>query len=290
MKFNKLMHVAVSSATVLSALAVAAPAVSTFAAEHPEQADTLPQTAKTKVGISFGNTTDTGHTGYLRLQYVPTVLDFGNHESFGTGSHNYTADGIELASNETSTGYKGGNNQTQVLNTSDTGLSDVNGKVWATVVDKSGTATKTDADGTTSNYGYGDWNLKVSSDNKLAKTDDNNVQSTTDVLDGTLGFTGTKYGQTDKVKQLTNDAQDDTFAPSTTAKAVSSISDSITLPLDGTGDANAQTVATAAEGQGQGANVFGWSKSNVTLTLPSTSVVNNGIYTADLTWTLSTGI
>lgn len=286
MKFTKLMHVAVSSATVLSALAVAAPAVSTFAAEHPEQADTLPQTGKTKVGISFGNTTDTGHTGYLRLQYVPTVLDFGNHESFGTGSHNYTANGIELASSETASGYKGGNNETEVLNTSDTGLTDVNGKVWATVVDKSGTATK--ADGT--NYGYGDWNLKVSSDNKLAKTDDAGTQSTTDVLDGTLGFTGTAYGQTDKVKQLTNDSQDDTFAPTTTATAVSSISDTITLPLDGTKDANAQTVATAAEGEGQGANVFGWSKNNITLTLPSTSVVNNGIYTADLTWTLSTGI
>ena len=295
MKFNKLMHVAMSSATVLSALAVAAPAVSTFAADHPEQADALPQSASTTAGISFGNTDDTGHTGYLRLQYVPTVLDFGNHETYSaTGSHNYTANGVELGSKEDSTGYEGGQNQTKILNTNDTKLADVNGKTWVTVVDKQGLATsdmgtKDDASDDTA-YGYGDWNLTVQSDSKLAKTDDAGKASTTDVLDGTIGFNSTAYGQTNDIKALTNDSQDDDWNV-TTDGTKTAFSSNIVLPLDASG--TAQNVATADADQGQGANVYAWDRNNITLTLPTktnTGKVSNGIYTAQLTWTLNTGI
>ncbi|MEJ1294312.1 hypothetical protein QY886_09665 [Latilactobacillus sakei] len=45
-----------------------------------------------------------------------------------------------------------------------------------------------------------------------------------------------------------------------------------------------------ADSEGQGANVFGWDRSDINLTLPKDSKVGNDIYTAHLTWTLYTGV
>lgn len=135
-------------------------------------------TDKTVAGISFGDNSDNGNTGYLCLQMVPHTLDFGNHKLLNNSKRDFTADGknTTLASND------------------------------------------------------------------LAASYDN-----------------TAYGRTQKVFELTKDANDASWV----------------------------TDSTAADGEGQGANVFGWAPQDIKLTMPQGAQVNNAIYKANLTWTLS---
>lgn len=84
MKFTKLTSATLLGVSVLSAFIV--PGTS-FAATQEHNADAnggieLPQHDTTTAGISFGDNNPSGNTGYLRLQMVPHVLDFGNHEQF----------------------------------------------------------------------------------------------------------------------------------------------------------------------------------------------------------------
>ncbi|WP_235715836.1 WxL domain-containing protein [Latilactobacillus fuchuensis] len=46
-------------------------------------------------------------------------------------------------------------------------------------------------------------------------------------------------------------------------------------------------IVTAEDGEGQGANVFGWTPSNIKLTMPTGAAVSNATYQANLTWTLA---
>ena len=100
----------------------------------------------------------------------------------------------------------------------------------------------------------------------------------------------TAYGQTADVFTLTNEAQDSDFQadPTIDDKDVSTIAKNVPLSLDGKGQE--VEVANAADTEGQGANVFGWDRSDINLTLPKDSKVGNDIYTAHLTWTLYTGV
>ena len=86
MKFTKMTSALVAGATLLAGLAIAAPAATQAATVQGNAGvnggQALPQDAKTTAGISFGQLPPTGNTGYLRLQMVPKILDFGNHEQF----------------------------------------------------------------------------------------------------------------------------------------------------------------------------------------------------------------
>lgn len=297
MKFNKLLSAAMISATVL---ATAAP-VSTFAATQEGNADAnggtaLPQKDTSTVGISFGDNTNNGNTGYLRLQMVPHILDFGNHTVFDSQYPTFTADGKNLSKDDNNRypNYKNGNsNMTALLNTTDTALKDVNGKVWATVVDKQVTRTTTD---TKNDNVAGSWTLSVQSDSQLvAKTDGGNNSSTAPIADATLIFKNTSSAQTQDVFGLTQEDQDSTYAkdlaainPAPIVKAVGTVSKNVSLKLEDNG-AKVQ-VAAAGVGEGQGADVFAWKNTDVQLTLPKTATVNNAIYESKLTWTLATGI
>ncbi|WP_125707316.1 WxL domain-containing protein [Lacticaseibacillus porcinae] len=291
MKLTKVTALLLTSATVLGGLLTVAPAT-THAATQENNAIAnngvaLPQTDTTKAGISFGEPNPNGNSGYLRLQKVPAILDFGNHERFDSSFPQFTADGLNLsnASNNRYASYKSTEtNMTAILNTSDSALTEVNGKAWATVVDKQDTRTNADTQNTAT---PGDWQLSVKADGPLEKVDDqgNSLGSPTDA---TLNFNNTAYGETGAVQGLTNEAQDAGYTPTAALTKVSDIKKSVTVDVATT--STSQPVANAQNGEGAGANVFGWAKKDITLTLPSSFAAENAIYQTSLTWTLSTGI
>lgn len=287
MKFTKFTSAALTAGTILSILAPTA----TFAAtaEHDTNANggtELPMTDDTTVGISFGDNHDNGNTGYLRLQMVPHVLDFGNHTEFLSQYPTFDATGhnVSINSNDRHTSYDNSDtNKTAILNAEGIpGLDTVNGKAWATVVDKQVTRETNDPDGedakTTKQSGT--WQLRVKSDDVL--TSDNGKT----INNANLMLKNTQYGRTQKVFDLTNEKQDSDFVGDLTIDDadVSTITNNISLPLDGS-EQNVD-VAVAADKEGQGANVFGWDRSDINLTLPKDTKVDNVIYTAKLTWTL----
>ncbi|WP_436667227.1 WxL domain-containing protein [Latilactobacillus sakei] len=291
MKFTKLTSAALTAGTILSILAPTA----TFAATAEHDADAnggteLPMSDNTEVGISFGDNTDNGNTGYLRLQMVPHVLDFGNHTEFLSQYPTFDATGHNVSkdTNDRHASYKNTDtNLTAVLNTDDAKLSDVKGKAWATVVDKQITRENNDPEGETAKTTKqsGTWQLKVKSDDVLTATNNGETINNANLL-----LKNTAYGRTAEVFTLTNDAQDSEFQADTTIDNadVSTITNNVSLSLDGKGEE--VLVADAADSECQGANVFGWDRSDINLTLPKDSKVGNDIYTAHLTWTLYTGV
>lgn len=299
MKFTKLTSATLLGVSVLSAFIV--PGTS-FAATQEHNADAnggieLPQHDTTTAGISFGDNNPSGNTGYLRLQMVPHVLDFGNHEQFFAQYPMFTADGKNYGKNDNNRhpNYKNGDtNETAILNTQDEKLADVAGKAWATVVDKQVTrdATKFAAPNTSVS---GTWTLSVKPDGPLqAKNDQGNVINGEDINDATLSFKDTAYGRTLDIYTLTSEDQDKDFANRDKTKDddkdldTSAITSNFSLPL--TSGGKYQLVATAADTQGEGADVFGWNKDDIQLTMPTTSVVKNAVYESNLTWELATGI
>lgn len=294
MKFTKLTSSVLAGATLLSILAPTATFAATDGTAAGNGGTELPQTDKTEVGISFGDNTHNANTGYLRLQMVPHVLDFGNHQLLDAAYPTFSADGTNdgKTANDRHPNYDNGDaNMTATLNTSDTKLDKVNGDVWATVVDKQVTRDNVDANNTAAS---GTWTLSVKADNGLAAVSTSGARSTTDVVDGaSLSFANTASAQTSDVFGLTSEAQDATWATdlanaATTevVKPVSTVNDA-TLSLMNDGSGNEATVAVAQDGEGQGADVFGWKKSDVKLTMPKAAAVSNAVYKANLTWTLS---
>ncbi|WGI19026.1 WxL domain-containing protein [Latilactobacillus sakei] len=320
MKFTKLTSSVLAGATLLSILAPTATFAATSttgsndAASNDNGGTKLPQTDKTVAGISFGDNSDNGNTGYLRLQMVPHTLDFGNHKILDDSKLDFTADGknTSLPTNNLKASYEGGKtNQTAVLNTNDSDLSKVEGTAWATVVDKqvtrkdsqSNTANPNNTTDPTSDFyegttsKAGSWTLSVKSVDALTAMDNSDPSKpTAETITGAkLSFNNTQYGQTQKVAELTKDKQDATYTadlakvtPAPTVAKVSSITNNFSTPL-AAGGADIK-VAEAKDGEGQGANVFGWTPENITLTMPSGAQVTNAIYKANLTWTLSSTV
>ncbi|MFD1433334.1 WxL domain-containing protein [Lacticaseibacillus yichunensis] len=297
MKFKKFTGLMIAGAALLSVGAIAPLTANAATVEGNAEINggqALPQDAQTTAGISFGQTSPTGNTGYLRLQMVPKILDFGNHEQFFSEYPIFTADGKNVAKDDNNRypNYKSGStNLTAILNTDDAALANVQGKVWTTVVDKQTTRTADEnAKDTTgkTDSAAGTWTLNVKADGPLSLVNDAGESTGKTIDDATLTLLNTAYGQTGDVYALTNETQDDGFTPSGALTAVSDLTNTISMNLTGS-DTNHQ-VASAAAGEGEGANVFGWNKTNIKLVLPKTSVVENGIYETTLTWTLATGL
>ncbi|MSD84527.1 cell surface protein [Lactobacillus curvatus] len=305
MKFTKLTSSVLAGATLLSILAPTASFAATSTAGSQGVTDDnggtpLPMYDKTVAGISFGDNTNNGNTGYLRLQMVPHTLDFGNHTLFDGSKPDFTADGLNLAKadNNRNPNYESnGTNQTAILNTEDAKLSDVKGKAWATVVDKQITRTGTGYDANTT-PASGSWVLSVKSVDALTPVDDKGNPMAADAITGAkLSFADTQYGRTQEIFGLTGETQDQTWAKDSTATGVKAddkdvakdaIVSNFSTPLAANGADI--TVASAADGEGQGANVFGWSRENIKLTMPKDATVKNAIYKANLTWTLSSTV
>lgn len=301
MKFTKLTSSVLAGATLLSILAPTATfaATSTAGSQGPTDDNggtPLPMTDKTVAGISFGDNSDNGNTGYLRLQMVPHTLDFGNHKLLNNSKRDFTADGknTTLASNDLAASYDNTDaNKTRILNTTDPALSNVANKAWATVVDKQITRTGTGYAATTTPKS-GSWELSVKSDDALTAVDSAGNKTSETITGAKLSFDNTAYGRTQKVFELTKDANDASWATDSTAAGVTADDTDIsaagivksfgTVLKDNGTDV---TVATAADGEGQGANVFGWAPQDIKLTMPQGAQVNNAIYKANLTWTLS---
>lgn len=296
MKFTKLTSSVLAGATLLSILAPTASFAATDGTATGNGGVQLPQNDKTDMGISFGDNTNNGNTGYLRLQMVPHTLDFGNHKTFTDAYPTFTADGKNTsnAANDVAAGYDNtAANKTKTLNiANNSDLAKVEGTAWATVVDKQITRTNVDANNTAAS---GTWTLSVKSDNELQAVDDNNARVGAKISTANLVFDQTQYARTQDVYGLTGEAQDSTWAADSTATGVtgddtnvatSAITPKINVTLQANGSTD-QTVAKAADGEGQGANVFGWMPSNIKLSLPAGTTVSNAIYKANLTWTLS---
>ncbi|WP_208422469.1 WxL domain-containing protein [Latilactobacillus fragifolii] len=301
MKFTKLTSSVLAGATLLSILAPTASFAATSTQGSQSATDDnggtpLPMTDKTVAGISFGDNSDNGNTGYLRLQMVPHTLDFGNHKLLNNSKRDFTADGknTTLASNDMAASYDNTDaNKTRILNTNDSALANVKGKAWATVVDKQITRTGTGYAATTTPKS-GSWELSVKSDDALTAVDSAGNKTSETITGAKLSFNNTAYGRTQKVFELTKDANDATWAADSIATGVTADDTDIsaagiaksfgTVLKDNGSDV---TVATAADGEGQGANVFGWAPEDIKLTMPQGAQVNNAIYKANLTWTLS---
>lgn len=322
MKFTKLTSSVLAGATLLSLMAPTASFAATSqqgsqdAQSNDNGGTKLPQTDKTIAGISFGDNSDNGNTGYLRLQMVPHTLDFGNHKILDDSKLDFTADGknTSLPTNNLKASYEGGKtNQTAVLNTDDADLKagHVDGTAWATVVDKqvtrkdskSNAANPNNTTDPTSDFWEGTnsvagkWVLSVKSVDPLTAMDNSDPSKpTAETITGAkLSFNNTQYGQTQKVAELTKDKQDATYTADLAAlptqpkvAKVSSITNNFSTPL-AAGGADIK-VAEAKDGEGQGANVFGWTPENITLSMPSGAQVTNAIYKANLTWTLSSTV
>lgn len=299
MKFTKITSVALASTAVL----VMATPSTTLAATLNGSVDdnngtALPQNDRTKMGISFGDNSHNANTGYLRLQMVPHVLDFGNHNLLDTAYPVFSANGQNdgKADNNRQASYNDKSsttNLTATLNTKDSELSAVAGTAWATVVDKQVTRTNGDANNTAAS---GKWTLSVKADNGLAAVSTDGSRSKTDVIDDAhLSFNHTAYAQTADVFGLTGESQDADWATNNKGSepavkigkgAVAGvIKDNVGLVLNNKNkDVN---IVTAEDGEGQGANVFGWVPSNIKLTMPTDAAVSNATYQANLTWTLA---
>ena len=303
MKFTKLTSAALAGATILSILA---PATTTFAATHEggvidNGGTPLAQTDTSEVGISFGDNIDNGNTGFLRLQKVPKVLDFGNHATFDKAFTTFTADGKNYANDKNNQHASYDNSvasKTPLLNVGqDAALKDVANKAWVTVVDKQATrATAPGMDKTTTQNG-GDWTLNVAADDTLKTTSGQTIDG------ANLLFKHTNYALTQDVYKLTNSDQDKTYtddmgklatsvvkgtAPIGTdaAHLTDTFSVSLAAPASGA-TAKQQMVGHADKDHGTGANVFAWAPEDLQLVMPTDAAVANAIYKTSLTWTLS---
>ena len=322
MKLTKIASMVMTSATVLSTVAAATPAVTQAKSQEGIAAGnkfnngrTLPDNGRSRVGITFGKSnpdnpnkpddgkgsnTDPGDgdhngdgtlkpIGFLRLQHVPEVLDFGSHTKFDPTYPVFTAAGTNLNNttndntnnDNTNKGYAGAANQTPKLSPTDTDLVNVNGKTWVTVVDKQETRHDTDAK---NDVHPGDWQLSVKADGPLTTGKDANAKT---IAGATLAFNNTATGHTANIFALTGNEADKGFGIAQTWLADNVIRYlEVNLAADGT----AVQVATAKAGFGSGAQVFAWDPSDIKLTLPANASVDAGTYTTSLTWTLSTGI
>lgn len=287
MKFTKLTSAALVAATALTALA--AP-ISTFAATPNGDATAnggqeLPQTDTTDAAISFGDNNPNGNTGYLRLQMVPHILDFGNHAQFYAARPQFDATGANVGQkgNDTHASYDlADSNKTELLSTTDTGLTDVKGTAWTTVVDKQDSKQFTTGNPAVDGKNDavpGSWELTVQSDDVLKDA------SGKAISDAVISFNNTKHGETANVYGLTNEDQDSDYTNTVAPKAAGTINN--TIVLDTLGSKQAVKVATAAAGEGSGANVFGWNPKDIRLNLQGTTAVDNGEYHTPLTWTLN---
>lgn len=299
MKFAKMTSTVLASAAVLMMAAPSAIFAATLNGGVDDNDGTaLPQNDRTKMGISFGDNSHNANTGYLRLQMVPHVLDFGNHNLLDTAYPVFSANGQNdgKADNNRQASYadqSGATNLTATLNTKDSELAAVKGTAWATVVDKQVARTNADANNTAAS---GKWTLSVKADNGLAAVSTDGNRSTTDTIDDAhLSFNHTAYAQTADIFGLTGEGQDADWATSNkgteTATKIGqgaiagSFKDNVGLTLNNQNkDVN---IVTAEDGEGQGANVFGWTPSNIKLTMPTGAAVSNATYQANLTWTLA---
>ncbi|WP_125768616.1 WxL domain-containing protein [Lapidilactobacillus wuchangensis] len=296
MKFTKITGMLLASATIIGSLAFGAPAVQAATVEGNAEVNggqALPQNGQTTAGISFGQTDPTGNTGYLRLQQVPNILDFGNHELFDAAHPIFNASGenVGVKDNDRYPSYLGGStNLTAILNSSDAKLADVTGKTWATVVDKqdSRTAAESALDTTgKTNEEAGSWELSVKADGPLALLNDAGKPTAT-TTEAVLSMANTAYGRTHEVYGLTNETQDDGYVVGSDDKDVAAITKTIAMNLSATDSKH--VVASADKTEGAGANVFGWNKNDIRLVMPSTFAAQNGTYETTLTWTLATGL
>jgi hypothetical protein len=299
MKLTKIASLVMTSATVLSTVAAVTPAITQAKTQEGNVAmnggKALPDTNHSTVGITFGtnnpnpnpnpdnpNKPDDGK-GYLRLQHVPAVLDFGSHTKFDSAYPIFTAAGTNLnnTSNDTNKGYAGADNQTPKLSTVDTRLAAVKGKTWVTVVDKQDSRTDID---TKNNNVVGNWQLSVKADGPLTTGKDAGAKT---ISGATVTFSNTVYAQLpDRINNLTgNDSDINYNHKGANFNATTMKSFQIDL-----GNTSSQTVGSASDYVGAGANVFAWDPSDIQLTLPTNADIEDGTYTTSLTWTLSTGI
>ena len=301
MKFTKLTSTALAGATILSILA---PATTTFAATHEggvidNGGTPLPQTDKSEVGVSFGDNIDNGNTGFLRLQKVPKVLDFGNHATFDKAFTTFTADGKNYANDKNNQHASYDNSvasKTPLLNVGqDKELKDVANKAWVTVVDKQATRVKAPGMDAATTQNGGDWALSVAADDTLKTTSGQTIDG------ANLLFKHTGYALTQDVYKLTNSDQDKTYtddmakvtadkgnvAINGSGAAADALTDTFSLALAAGGAK--QQVGHAAKDHGTGANVFAWAPEDLQLVMPTDAAVANAIYKTSLTWTLSTG-
>lgn len=283
-KFTKVTSSVLAGATLVSMLAPTAAFAATPKNDAAANGGTaLPMTDTTDAGISFGDGHDNGNSGYLRLQMVPHTLDFGNHAKYVAAHSNFDATGANLGviGNDTHASFDQQNsNKTEILTTKDTSLSEVNGTAWATVVDKQ---TANPALTATNANTAGEWALTVSADGTGL------VAGGHKIAGANLVFANTKYGNTTKVYDLTNQDQDKDFVASSAAAGLDKTAISNSVSLDLSTAAEEKPVATAAKDQGEGANVFGWNPTDIRLALNGAEVAT-GEYHTGLTWTLNSTI
>ncbi|RMC25706.1 MULTISPECIES: WxL domain-containing protein [unclassified Lactobacillus] len=300
MKLTKIASLVMTSATVLSTVAAATPAIIQAKTQEGNKTmnggKALPDTNHSTVGIGFSQDQDAkpdpnkhhddDGVGYLRLQYVPAVLDFGSHTKFNPAAPIFTAAGKNLNNSgndsATSKGYAGADNQTPKLTTTNPNLSGVNGKTWVTVVDKQDSRTDTDDK---NNKITGDWQLSVKADGPLTTGKDADAKT---IAGATLAFSNTAAAAAGYVFGLTGSVADKGYEP---AYAPLSPTATKKLTVNLAADSTAVQVGTAPIGSSNGgAFVFAWDPSDIQLALPTDANIVKGTYTTSLTWTLSTGI
>lgn len=254
----------------------------------------------TKVGISFGENNPNGKTGYLRLQYVPYTLDFGNHKLFDGSAPTFDANGLNVKkdTNNVSLGYTGSEgteetNKTDLFNNKteltqfNANAKGTNKHAWATVVDKQDSRTQAENDLDTTKQtdsAAGTWTLSVKSNGALTG------QATGVVKGAKLVLGSTEVGNTANVQALTGEDQDANYTPTWADGDITPAATDVALDLDKATDSDYVEVATAAADKGAGADVFAWNHDNIKLTLPSNSAIFNDVYTTNLSWKLSTGL
>ncbi|RMC24561.1 MULTISPECIES: WxL domain-containing protein [unclassified Lactobacillus] len=300
MKLTKIASLVMTSATVLSSVAAVTPAITQAKTQEGNAkmngGKALPDSNHSTVGIGFSqdqdakpnpnpdnpNKPDDG-VGYLRLQYVPAVLDFGSHTKFDPATPIFTAAGMNLNStgNDVHPGYAGADNQTPKLSTTDPDLDNVKGKTWVTVIDKQRDRTDTDDK---SDSHSGDWQLSVKADGPLTTGSGASAKTITGAK---LAFNNTAAGHTANVFGLTGNNADKNFSNDVTWLADNVIKN---LTVNLAADSTAVQVATAKATTGSGAEVFAWDPKDIQLSLPTDANIAAGTYTTSLTWTLSTGI
>jgi hypothetical protein len=304
MKLTKIASLVMTSATVLSTVAAVTPAITQAKTQEGNKTmnggKALPDTNHSTVGIGFSQDQDAkpdpnkhhddDGVGYLRLQYVPAVLDFGSHTKFNPAAPIFTAAGTNLNNSgndsgndsATSKGYAGADNQTPKLSTTNPNLGSVMGKTWVTVVDKQDSRKVTDAK---NDNVAGNWQLSVKADGPLTTGKDADAKT---IAGATLAFNNTAYAAAGAVFGLTQNVADKGYAP---AYAPMSPIATKNLTVNLAADSTAVQVGTAPTAStAGGAFVFAWTPSDIQLALPTDANIVKGTYTTSLTWTLSTGI
>ncbi|SPS03257.1 cell surface protein [Latilactobacillus sakei] len=298
MKFTRLISTTLLSATTLASLLAPDATFADVPNKDPDAngGTALPQTDQTTAGISFGDSKPNPNTGHLRLQKVPSILDFGNHVEFNQAYPNFTADGkntdnannnrFTSSSNNRVVSYnKNNTNLTPVLkNTEVKDLDNMQGLTYVCVVDK-----QSRRHGLESASAAGLWTLSVKANDYLTRVDNDGNKMDGSIINANIIFNNTAYGQTQDIYNLTGESQDKDWIPDPAAAPLSkdSIEQKISVPLFRT-SGNGSTVAKAHVSSGTGANLFGWKPSDITLALPASATVTSPAkYEVQLTWTLS---